>query len=101
MARVRLDRVGQRDGDGAGLTLPPELATELVAKGAFAVGGWLLGAPGPAPPGGPARDASGKVGCRETRFKHELILNGSVKNSAWFRTTPKSEFSGHLAYLQR
>ena len=53
------------------------------------------------PPGGPARDASGKVGCRETRFKHELILNGSVKNSAWFRTTPKSEFSGHLAYLQR
>ena len=47
--------------------------------------------PGPAPPSGPARDASGKVGCRETRFKHELILNGSVKNSAWFRTTPKSE----------
>ena len=55
--------------------------------------------PGPAPAGRPSRDAAGKVGCRETQFKHQLILNGTTKDQAWFRTKPKSEFSS--AYLKR
>ena len=42
-----------------------------------------------------------KVGCHETRFQHQLILNGSVKDDAWFKTSVKSEFSSHMAYLKR
>lgn len=40
-----------------------------------------------------------KVGCRETHFKHNLLLSGAVKNTAWFQVTPKSEFAS--AYLKR
>jgi hypothetical protein len=62
-----------------------------------------------------------KIGCHETRsapprprararrethiaarrFQHSLILNGSVKDDAWFKTSVKSEFSSHMAYLKR
>ena len=35
------------------------------------------------------------------RFQHSLILNGSVKDDAWFKTSVKSEFSSHMAYLKR